>query len=340
MPGRKGLSKIQWGKEATPGTGVAATAIYRGNGGMIEDQTTVLDVNELVGILGDTDRAVITKRLAIINLADAPLSYEQAAYFFAMGIGGPVTGTSDGAGTDKIYTTNIPTTAAPANTFYTVETGDDFEQERATYVHCTKLDISGKMGGIVMAKGTLQGQASTLIASFTPSLSIPAVEDIPVNKGKVYLSPVGTVEASQTQVANQILDFNLAFEFLWIPKWTMDGNLFFSFPQYVGHKLTGTITFEHDTAVSGSGGEKANYRAKTQRQLGIRFLGSALATAGTAYSTKAFKINTPITWTKMSTVDEVNGNSIVTGSFFSKYNLTAGNAGIITVVPDALTALP
>jgi hypothetical protein len=106
-----------------------------------------------------------------------------------------------------------------------------------------------------------------------------------------------------------------------------------------GYKATGELTYEHDTAVSGTGGAKEFYRNQTAKLLQLKAEGSAFGTGGTDYQNKTFILNLPIKFTKIGVLGDQNGNDIVVMSFRSRYNLTAGNAGAV-IVANELTALP
>src|SRR4051794_34224122 len=124
-PGRRQLSKIQLGKQSVFATPVAATTIWRGNGSFLSDDRQVGDIDELAGIIGDTDRTAIVDIVGSMELAETPLTPQQFQYLQAMACGGVVTGSADGSGSDKTYTTNFPTTAGPTPNYYTIEAGDD-----------------------------------------------------------------------------------------------------------------------------------------------------------------------------------------------------------------------
>jgi hypothetical protein len=337
MGGVKKLKKIQWVKEVTAGTAVStATAIWRGMGSL-DDQREVVEVEEDVGMLGGTDRTHIPKEFGVLELEETPATFEQLQYLFAMGLGGPNTGTVDGAGSDYIYTTTVPTTAQPTRRSYTVQAGDNFEVEQMEYTLCNKLSLKATGGEAVMVSGTLFGRQVERIASFTSITPLPTVETILSSKGKVYLDAIGGT-AGTTQVSNTILAMELEIEPIWEPKYGLDGALYFSFAEYVDQKITGKLTFEHTTAVSGNAGEKANWRAETPKLLHIKFEGSAVASAGTAYSVKTFIISLPIKWKKFNPIEDQNGNNIIVGEFTSRYNITAATAGSFIVVNE-LTSL-
>jgi len=337
-PGVKKLRRLQMGKESTGGTAVAATARWRG-GGTLKDALEVLEVDEDLGILGGVDRTVITKLLAGLDLAPVVATFQQVQYLPVLAYAGPVTGAADGPGTDKIYTTNIPTTALPTLTPYTFEGGDSFEVERMEYAVATKMNFKGEVGGALMMSGSLLGrQIQRLVSGFTGALTIPTVEDIVVNKGKLYLDAIGGSYGT-TQIAQQIIGIDITHDITIIPQFTMDGQLYYSFPQYVDHKVTGKITFLHDAAASGNAGAKADWRAQTPKKLRVDFIGSNVATPGTTYSQQHFIMDLPVKWKVISPLDDKNGVDIVTAEFRSRYDQTAGDAGKFIAVFEA-AALP
>jgi len=78
--GRVGLGKLQLGRETTPGTSVAATTVWRGAASFIEDQRLVKIVEEMVGILGGTNRSYIPELLAGVKLSETEATFEQFPY--------------------------------------------------------------------------------------------------------------------------------------------------------------------------------------------------------------------------------------------------------------------
>src|SRR5215216_1931009 len=156
--GRIGLGKLQLGKESTPGTSVAATTVWRGAGSFIEDQRLVKMVEEMVGILGGTNRSYIPELMAGIKLADTELTFQQFAYLLVMSGWCSATGVQDGTGTDYIYTATVPTTSTNSMTgkTYSFRGGDDHEVELMEYGFSPEFTIQGaireaaKMGAVIM----------------------------------------------------------------------------------------------------------------------------------------------------------------------------------------------
>lgn len=335
--GVKKLRKIQLGKEVTPGTAVAATTIWRGTG-VLDDQREVVEVEEDVGLLGGTDRTHIPFYLGGLELEETPATFEQIQYLLAMGFGGPTTGVADGVGDGYVYTTNIPESSLPTAAPYTIQGGDNFEVERGEYALCTKISLSGRSKEALKMSATLMLKQVARLAAFTGALTIPPVEDILVQRGKVYLDAVGD-DYGDTQVSGMVLGVALELQPLWEPKYFVEDSLGYAAAQFVGYAITGSITFEHDTNAGGdTGQEKANWRNQVTRLLRLQFEGATFDTGGT-YTKKTLQINLPIKWKKFNPISDQNGNDIVVADFFSKYNVSKADGGSFVVVNE-LSALP
>lgn len=336
--GVRHLRRIQLGYETTAGTTAVTTTRYRGFG-TIQDDLTLQQIDEDVGIIGGTDRTVIPKYGAKLTLPDEACSFEQLQYFIAMGFGGTTSGAADGSGSDKIYSTLIPTTAKITPVTYTLQGGDDVEVETFNYAVCTGFKLAGAGGAEVKISGEIIGRQVTTAAAFGTTATIPAIEDILTSKGKVWLDAVSGTFGGTQIAAGSILAFELDFKPIWEPKFTMEGNLYYTYPLFTGYDITGKLTYEHDTAVSGASGAKNFWRNQTPKLLRVDLIGNTVTTAGTAYSTKKAIFDLPIKFSKANAIGDQNGNDIVDMEFFSRYNLTAALAGRFIVVNE-LTALP
>lgn len=337
MPGIKRLRRIQFGKETTAGTAVAATTRWRGSG-VLKDLREVEEVEEDVGILGGTDRTDIVAYKGGIDLAATPLTFEQFPYILAMAFGGPTTGAADGVGTDKIYSTSVPTTALPTLQPYTIEGGDNAEQEVLEYAHCTKFSIVGAPGKAITLSASLMGRQVQRLSGGFATTTLPTVENALFQKSKVFLDAIGGAYGT-TQIANAILGYKIDVEIPTVMKFTADGALTFSFAQFVDYTIKGELTFEHDTAVSGNSGAKLDWRNQTPKLLQLKMEGASVATGGTAYQKKTILVNLPIKYKVADPLADQNKNDTIKLQFRSRYNTTAGNAGQFIVVNE-LTALP
>lgn len=146
MPGVTRLRRLQFGQEATAGTPVIATAIYRGTG-VLEDAFTITHPEEHVGYLAPVDRSYIPKKEATLDLPSAPATFEQILYPLAAGIKNVVTGVADGGGgSGKIYAYPLPTTSPNTIKTFSIEGGDNQQMEKGDYAFVEEITIDGKPG--------------------------------------------------------------------------------------------------------------------------------------------------------------------------------------------------
>ncbi len=294
------------GAEATPGTHVAATTIWRGIG-TINDERETAFTEEDIGILSGVDRTYVPKVEAGLTLDNTEATYEQLPYIFEMGVRSvdPTTdATSDGIFS---YTVPVSSTDMASSTdlgTYTIEGGDNQAVERFAYAFCPSFTLSGSAGGALMMSADLVGRevAPTTDGAFTTGLSIPAVEEILVSKGTLFIDDAGGTIGS-TQRSNTLLTINLSYNSGWTPVYTADGELYFSFVKQAVPELILDLTFEHDDI---SVAEKANWRAETARLIRLHFDGAS--------TDKALTLDMAGKWDNFDKIGEQDGNDIVTGA--------------------------
>lgn len=328
MAGIRALRKIQLGAETTAGSVVAATTLWRGVGAL-EDEIEPVMPEEDIGIIGGTDRSYIPMLGGAISFEDTPATFEQAPYLFAAGVKNVTSGTADTGGSGYIYTYTFPTTSANTVQSYTIEGGDNQQEEEMYYAVVGAFAFSGAGGeALNMSADWMGRQIQT--GTFTTTPSIPTVEEVLFSKGKVYIDAAGGTIGS-TQVSNTLLGADISVNTGIIRKWTADGSLDFSFIQYTDYEIEVSVTFEHDGNATS---EKSNWRNETARLIRLDFEGSTLTTAGSSHSVKLLRFDLPGKWTDFEALGDQDGNSIVTGTFMSKYNATYGGGPEIKVVNE------
>jgi hypothetical protein len=288
-------------------------------------------VEEGIGLVVPSDRNYIAYYQAGIELEAVEATFEQIFHPLEAGVLTVASGTADGAGSGKIYDYTFPTTAAQAIKTYTIEAGDNNQEEEITYCFCQQFNLSGSQREPVMMRSNWIGRQVSA-STFTGSLTAPTVEEIIFSKGKLYINNDSSAFGT-TVKANTLLAFDFNLNTGWIPKYSADGNLYFGFAAYVGMSAELSLTFEHDAT---SVAEKAAWRAKTARAVQLKFEGSALTSAAT-YTYKTLIINLAGKWHNFDKIGEVDGNDIVTGTLIGGYNATLATMGNILLVNEVAT---
>lgn len=323
---------IQLGQEGTAGSEANATAIYRGLATWT-DETEVVFAEENVGYVSGVDRTYIPKVSALAEFEEVEATFEQINYWLDAGVDN-VAGAADGAGTGYIYTYIMPELATDTMIVktYTIEMGDNQQEEQAYGCFVEEFTISGAPDEALKVSGTWRGRQIET-GTKTAGLSLSAVEEILFNKGKLYVS---TGDTFGTAVALQWVGFDLSVKTGWMYQPTGDGNLFSSLLKQVGPEVTCDFTLEHSTQAVA---EIAAWRAQTHRNVRMEFTGSTFATAGTAYSNKTFIIDLQGKWESFDGMDDMDGDDVYTGTLRARYNSTA-QAFVDFIVVNALATIP
>jgi len=326
MAGIRALRKIQLGKETTAGTKVAADIIWRGTGS-IHDNMDLVFPTEDIGMLVPVGRSYIARYEAGLTLNDTEATFEQLPHLFEMGIESvtPVAGTSDYtytyvmpyASTDLVSSTDLAT--------YTVEGGDNAAAEEFGYGFARSISLTGSAGQALMMSAEIVGR-QVEAGTFTPGIAIADVEEILFGMGKLYISDVKAFPATDL-ISNQLLGMSLSINTGWLPVYTADGALYFSFIKQTTPEVTLQITFEHDTTAIA---EKAKWRAQTPRIINLTFTGT---------DGKSLAIDIAGKWASFDVLGEQDGNDIVSGTFIGSYNSTVGGMFQVAIT-NQLTTLP
>jgi hypothetical protein len=265
-------------------------------------------------------------------------SFEQILHILEMSIK-TATPAQDGTGNDPyIYTYTFPTTAGQTIKTYTVEAGDDQQEEQFLYGFVTDWTLSGSGRNPYQLSANIMGR-TVATGTFTSDPGLITHNNMNFGMTKIYIDAVSeTGGAGTTQVSNTVRGVNFKYVGMQA-KNTADGRLDFSFVQEADQdgQITLDVEFEHNaTAVT----EKAAWRAKTPRLIQVKIEGStAFGTPGNTYSVPTMLINLAGYWENFGKIGEQNGNDIVSGKFVCAYDSTAAIRGSI-VVAAALSAVP
>lgn len=333
MAGIKALRKVQLGRETTAGTAVAATTIWRGTGGMIQDDREVIFPDEDIGYLSGRTRAYTPKLEATLAFDETPLTFEQSLHVFEAGIMTATPTTDTGSGITYVYT--FPTTAPATIKTYTIEAGDNTQVEEVEYAFVTDFTISGNAGESWMITSNWMGrQAST--SAFTSDITPPIVEEVLFSKTKLWTcATTDTIGTSDNLRSNTLLSATLNVATGLTAVYAADGNLYFSFVKGVMPEVTLDVTFEHDGTATL---EKDAWRTNSPRIIRLLATGKALGTPGTL-NTKQFQIDLAGMWESFEAIGDQDGNDIVTGTFRARFDTDANLFAKITVINE-LAAVP
>lgn len=332
--GIKRLRKIQLGRESTAGTAVAATTIWRGPAVQAEDERMNVMPEENVGVSSATTRQYTAGLLASLSFPETEATFEQVQHIYESGIK-TVTPTQDGAGTDYIGVYPLPSGDANTIKTYTLESGDNKVEEEIEYAFTSEFTLSGKINEAIKMSHKMVGRQA-LVTSFTGALSIPSVHEMLFNKSKLYIDNVGGTIGT-TQIQNTWIGFNLKVTTGWKAQPTGDGNLYFSFSDFIGAKGTLELEFLKNAT---SAAERVLYRANTPRMFRIKTEGNALTTPGTTYSVLTHLMDGAGMYTAFGPGnDESEGSNVMKATMELAYDSTAAKFLQFTTVNE-LSAVP
>jgi len=331
MAGVKTLRKIQLGVESIAGTEVAATTVWRGLG-TINDETEIQFPDEDVGLISPTLRSYIGQYVASLEMPDTELTFEQFPYICQAGINN-VSGVQDGAGSGYVYTYNLPSTAQLTPKTYTLEMGNDQQEEQMLYSFVREFGISGAPGEALMMSATWQGRRVEP-GTFTGSVSLPVVEECIFQMGKIYVDDAGTAFGT-TQISAILMGMSMTYNTGVQAVFTADGALQFTETERVRPELELELSFRH---TSDAVAEIVNWRAETERKIRLEFLGSAL-TSPVSETNKRLTIDVVGKFATVGPLEDSDGNDVRTFTLRAGYGLTDSAFGQIVIVNE-LSALP
>lgn len=316
--GIKTLRKVQLGREGTAGTAVAATTIWRGLALMPTDDQTKTMPEENIGFSSLVTRQYTPRKFASMVFPATPATFQQIQHVLEAGLK-TVTPAADGEGSG--YISEYPLPSGDANTVktYTIEGGDNKVAEEMEYSFVAEFELSGKKNEAWMLTSTWHGRQST-VSSFTGALSVPAVSEMLFNRSKLYIDAVdGTI--GTTQLAASWIEARLKVTTGLKAQFTGDGNLYFTFMDFIGAKATLELSLLHNASVAA---ERVYWRSDTPRQIRMLIEGNTLASAGTDYSKETFLVDAAGLYTSFSGPNEEDEGSNVSKVVFEcAYNPTA-----------------
>lgn len=329
------LTRVQAAQEAVFGTTLAATELWQMDGMMKDDQERVFPVQG-DAYLHNTALNYLRKEGVTININDGPATAEHICHLFEMGIVKVFTGVVDGIGSGKVYAYPFPLASAQTPATYTIEGGDDIEVGEASACFAEEVKLKWAAGEELTCAAKIIGRQWTdcEFTALAPSVTLHHL-----TTAKLFLDATGSGILT-TQKTSTFMGFELTLPSGFKPIYTGDGQLYYTFLKYVGHKekpIEGVLTMEHDAL----GEAELNFaRAGTLRLCRVLFQGAALATPTATWTHFSVEFKASIQYTDVPELEDEDGNNLISLPFRVIYSLadTAVVApGSITVVNELTT---
>lgn len=181
-------SAIQLGREATFGTAVAATEVWRGETAQIKNSQATETIPEEVGTYIGTDRTYIGWKGGELAIPATAMTTEQLPHILEAGI---LTATATGSGPyvrDYVY----PINSKPTIKSYTLQAGNkdvSGDNRILNYAFVSSAKFSGSVKSTWMMESTWMGQQVTT-GAMTGALALLDVEEI------LFANTALTIDAS------------------------------------------------------------------------------------------------------------------------------------------------
>lgn len=230
--GNRFFSKVQYGKESTRGTAVAATKILLGKVPAVNSDRQPVYPSEDVGIRADAVRAVVHQYLYNNTLSTEHGYFQQLPALFGCGLKGGVTASevtpSQG---DYLWTFTPSLTAANNPDSLTIELGDDVQAFESEYAMFERIRISGQVSqgmdaSPVNVEADFFGRQLTP-TTFTGALSLPTAEPINAKLSRFYLDTAWS-GVGGTEKTNILRGFDIEILTGVHPKFSGSGNKYFN----------------------------------------------------------------------------------------------------------------
>lgn len=201
--GEKAFTRVQYGRESTKGTAVAATGRFTGSIQVPSDRKPVFPEASL-GLRVKSARSVVRQIMvdgATLSMQDAV--FQKLPFLFGMGLKGITTVANPATVGQSDYLWDFTHALDAANNpdSYTVEFGDETQAYEIEYCMARRYKIDVKTGqdASVAVEAEIFGRQITA-TTFTGSIANPTVTDMVANLSRIWIDPawasLGTTEVT------------------------------------------------------------------------------------------------------------------------------------------------
>lgn len=249
--GSRFFSKVQYGKEATRGTAVAATKIWSSKVPAVNSDRKPVIPNEDVGIRTEGVRSVIHQYLYSNTLSSEHGYYQQLPALFGCGLKGGVTASEQTASqTDYLWTFTPSLTAANSPDSLTIELGDDVQAFETEYAMFERIRVSGTVAqGMDVSPVSIEADffgRQLTPTTFTGALSLTTATPINAKLARFYLDTTWA-GVGATEKTNILRAFDVEIITGVHPKFTGSGDKYFNTHGEGLITVTAQFTFEGDS---------------------------------------------------------------------------------------------
>jgi hypothetical protein len=322
--GNRYFSKVQFGKESTRGTAVAADTILLGKTPAVSTDRKFVVPEENTGIRAQGVRAVNHQYLYNNTLSTEHGYFQQLPALFGCSLVGGVTASEVTASQGDYlwdHTPDLSFGSSNAPDSLTIELGDDTQAFESEYCMFERIRISGSVS---------QGQDASPVAieadffgrqltptSFTGSLTFPTAEPINAKLSRFYLDTAWS-GVGGTEKTNILRGFDIEILSGVHPKFTGSGNKYFNTHGEGLIMATAQFTFEGNSDADAIFDAQ---QAGTFQVVRLQINGSTIA-SGTPHS---LKIDIGGIWDTVSPLGgEDRTDNLHTATLMGYYDETGG----------------
>lgn len=320
--GNRFFSKVQYGKESTRGTAVAATKILMGKVPAVGTDRKPVFPNEDVGINVPSVRSVIYQYLYQNTLSVEHGYFQLLPALFGCGLKGGVTPSETTPAQGDYAWDQTPSLVSgvdnAANSM-TIELGDDTQAFEAEYAMFERIRISGNVAqGQDASPVTIEADffARQLTpTTFTGSLSLPTAEPMNAKLSRFYLDTTWA-GVGGTEKTNILRAFDIEILTGLHPKFSGSGNKYFN-----GHSA-GMISCTANFTLEGGSDADAIFDAQqagTFQVVRLKINGSQIGSG----ATHSLSIDIGGNWETVSPLaSEDRGDNLHSAVLVGRYDAT------------------
>jgi hypothetical protein len=251
-----------------------------------------------------------------------------AVFLFSNAIRGNVTSTQPDAINEPnhrlwsfepaLTTPNTPDQANGIDTF-TLEWSDGNQAREAEHLFATAIEITGTVNEEVKYTWEAMGRRVTS-TTLTPALSVPATRAYyAVNNAKLYID-TSYANLGTTQITGVLKEFTWRLETMFTPRYTADGNLYFTALNEDAKEATLELVFQYDSSTVPA--EVTKFINQTTAYIRLELLSQTEMDSGQANPSYVW-LDGAYKYSEVPELDDEDGVSLLTMSAKTFYDTTA-----------------